>query len=57
MNVIHAFAKKYELHPLAVEDLLLTAQRPKVDSYGGEAENIAPVFILLPACCKWLTGA
>jgi magnesium transporter len=47
MNVIHAFAKKYELHPLAVEDLLLTAQRPKVDSYGGEGrEYRARLYII-----------
>jgi magnesium transporter len=39
MNVIQAFAAKYELHPLAVEDLLLTGQRPKVDSYGGEGSQ------------------
>ena len=47
MKVIHAFAKKYELHPLAVEDLLLTAQRPKVDSFGGEgSENRARIYII-----------
>jgi magnesium transporter len=47
MNVIQAFASKYELHPLAVEDLLLTAQRPKVDSYGGEgSEYRARLFII-----------
>jgi magnesium transporter len=47
MNVIHAFAAKYELHPLAVEDLLLTAQRPKVDSFGGEGSEFrARLFII-----------
>lgn len=47
MKVIHEFAKKYELHPLAVEDLLLTAQRPKVDSFGGEgSENRARIYII-----------
>ena len=35
MNVIQALAEKYEIHPLAVEDLLHVHQRPKVDAYGG----------------------
>jgi magnesium transporter len=47
MSVIHAFAAKYELHPLAVEDLLLTAQRPKVDSFGGGgSEYRARIYII-----------
>jgi magnesium transporter len=47
INIIQAFAKKYELHPLAVEDLLLTAQRPKVDSYGGDGSQFrARLFII-----------
>ena len=33
MTVIRAVAEKYELHPLAVEDLLHLGQRPKVDTY------------------------
>jgi magnesium transporter len=37
MKVIRALATKYELHPLAVEDLLHVPPRPKVDSYGGDA--------------------
>jgi magnesium transporter len=31
---IRALADKYELHPLALEDLLHVPQRPKVDAYG-----------------------
>ncbi len=38
MTVIQALAEKYEIHPLAVEDLLHVNQRPKVDSYGGEGQ-------------------
>lgn len=34
LNSIRALANKYELHPLAVEDLLQVPQRPKVDAYG-----------------------
>jgi magnesium transporter len=33
-KVVKALAEKYELHPLAVEDLLHVPQRPKVDTYG-----------------------
>ncbi|HEX5809847.1 MAG TPA: magnesium/cobalt transporter CorA [Anaerolineales bacterium] len=47
MNAIHALATKYELHPLAVEDVLHTRQRPKVESYGGEeSEFQARLFIV-----------
>jgi magnesium transporter len=35
MRVIEGFAKKYELHPLAVEDVLHVPQRPKVEAFGG----------------------
>ena len=34
-GVIQAVSAKYELHPLAVEDLLHLRQRPKVELYGG----------------------
>lgn len=47
MNVIHAFATKYDLHPLAVEDLLHGRQRPKVESYGGgESDLLARLFMV-----------
>lgn len=34
METIRALAEKYELHPLAIEDLLHVPQRPKVDTFG-----------------------
>jgi magnesium transporter len=34
MKVVRALAEKYELHPLAIEDLLHVPQRPKVDAFG-----------------------
>ena len=34
MEVIHGLATKYNLHPLAVEDLLHMPQRPKVEPFG-----------------------
>ena len=47
MAVIHALATKYDLHPLAVEDVLHARQRPKVESYGGEeSEFLARLFIV-----------
>ncbi len=48
MAVIHALATKYELHPLAVEDLLHLRQRAKVESYGGEGSDLrARLFIVV----------
>lgn len=47
MHAIHALATKYDLHPLAVEDLLHTTQRPKVETFGGdESELLARLFII-----------
>jgi magnesium transporter len=48
MAVVSAMATKYELHPLAIEDLLDTTQRPKVETYGGEASEMqARLFIVV----------
>jgi magnesium transporter len=47
MQAVHALATKYELHPLAVEDVLHARQRPKVESYGGEESELqARLFIV-----------
>ncbi len=46
LTAIEALAKKYELHPLAVEDLLNTTTRPKADSYGGDPDVAARLFII-----------
>src|SRR5688572_22219671 len=47
MNTVHALATKYDLHPLAIEDVLHARQRPKVESYGGEeSEFLARMFIV-----------
>lgn len=46
MSVIDALALKYELHPLAIEDILSRSQRPKIDAYGGEGSGLnARLFI------------
>jgi len=48
MGVIHALATKYELHPLAVEDLLHLRQRAKVEAYGGDDSELrARLFIVV----------
>uniref|UniRef100_Q3AQ89 Magnesium transport protein CorA n=1 Tax=Chlorobium chlorochromatii (strain CaD3) TaxID=340177 RepID=Q3AQ89_CHLCH len=47
INAIHALATKYNLHPLAIEDVLHSQQRPKVEVYGGVANDYqARVFIV-----------
>lgn len=49
-RTIQALAKKYDLHPLAVEDMLQKTQRPKVEPYGGEdSEFMARLFIVTQA--------
>ncbi len=46
MDAVNALARKYELHPLAIEDLLSRSQRPKIDAYGGEGSDLnARLFI------------
>ena len=45
MQVIRAFAEKYDLHPLAVEDLLTPGQRPKLETYGDDI-HLPRVFIV-----------
>ena len=49
MKILEALAKKYDLHPLAIEDVLHQPQRPKVDYYGGAGsggEHQARLFIV-----------
>jgi len=46
MQVIHAVAEKYELHPLAIEDVLAGQQRPKVDDYRGSGEHPGRLFVV-----------
>lgn len=50
MRIIHALATKYNLHPLAIEDILHLSQRPKVEPYGGGDSGIqARLFIVAHA--------
>jgi magnesium transporter len=47
MHIIQTLATKYNLHPLALEDMLQQTQRPKVEAYGGEdSEFMSRLFIV-----------
>jgi magnesium transporter len=49
-RIIQALATKYNLHPLAVEDVLDLSQRPKVEPYGDDDSEIqARLFIVAEA--------
>lgn len=45
-DVLRAFAVKYDLHPLAIEDVLHTPQRPKVETYPSHGETHGRVFVI-----------
>lgn len=48
MAAIHTLATKYNLHPLAIEDVLHKSQRPKLETYGGEESDYqARLFIVM----------
>lgn len=46
LGVIEALARKYHLHPLAVEDVLHVPQRPKLESYPPRGEFQARLFVI-----------
>lgn len=45
-DVIHALAEKYQLHPLAVEDVLHTIQRPKAEDFPAAGEFPGRLFVV-----------
>ena len=48
LQAVHALATKYNLHPLAVEDVLHQVQRPKLEAYGDEDSEVqARLFIVV----------
>lgn len=50
MSAMQALATKYDLHPLAIEDIFQKTHRPKVEAYGGEeTEFMARLFIITHA--------
>jgi len=46
-TVVGALAKKYGLHPLAIEDLVAVGQRPKVDFYPASDQFPARLFLVM----------
>ena len=46
MNVIRALSEKYDLHPLAIEDVLHVPQRPKVEGYPGSEGHLPRLFVI-----------
>lgn len=50
VSAMQALATKYDLHPLAIEDIFQKTHRPKVEAYGGEdTEFMARLFIITHA--------
>src|SRR5690606_9814873 len=47
MRVLRSLAEKYQLHPLAVEDVLHVHQRPKVESYNSGADDLPRLYVVL----------
>lgn len=46
LGVVEALARKYHLHPLAVEDVLHVPQRPKCEAYPAQGEFQARLFVV-----------
>src|SRR5262249_35447813 len=46
MEVIRGLAEKYQLHPLAIEDILST-QRPKLEDYPGSGSEHSRLFLVI----------
>lgn len=46
VELVRAFARKYQLHPLALEDVLHTVQRPKVEDYPGSGDQPGRLFVV-----------
>jgi magnesium transporter len=47
LRTVRALAIKYDLHPLAVEDVLHLQQRPKVDAFDAASEHQARLFVIV----------
>jgi magnesium transporter len=49
MEVLRAFAEKYQLHPLAIEDMVTTHERPKVEDFPGSDDQPGRLFVIARA--------
>ena len=48
-GILRALAEKYQLHPLAVEDVLHLVQRPKAEDYPASGDQPGRLFIVARA--------
>jgi len=48
-DIIRSLAEKYQLHPLAVEDVTHTVQRPKAEDYPGVGDQPGRLFVVVRA--------
>jgi len=44
---VHALAVKYSIHPLAIEDLMIANQRPKLETWSREGDREASLFLIV----------
>jgi magnesium transporter len=49
MEVIRDFAEKYQLHPLAIEDVLQPLERPKVEDFPAQGDLPGRLFVVARA--------
>ena len=49
MAVLRAIAEKYQLHPLAIEDMVHPLERPKVEDFPGSADQPGRLFVIARA--------
>lgn len=49
MEVLRAFAEKYQLHPLAIEDVVHPLERPKVEDFPGSTDQPGRLFVVARA--------
>jgi magnesium transporter len=49
MEILRAFAEKYQLHPLAIEDMVQPVERPKVEDFPGSTDQPGRLFVIARA--------
>lgn len=48
VNIIESFGQRFQLHPLLLEDIVNTDQRPKLDDYGGYCYVVLKMLYIGP---------
>jgi magnesium transporter len=49
MEVLRSIAEKYQLHPLAIEDMVHPLERPKVEDFPGSTDQPGRLFVIARA--------